>query len=85
MTLKEKLDLKFNHFFTTRDYIKAQLIAKEILNLIDENKFPVYSSYKNNETPYIKLFENYFETFNFTNNPNKQALKLVHFNILNHL
>lgn len=83
MMSTEKLNLKFNQFFAEKNFLNAKSISNEILNNLDEDKFPVYTSLKNRETPFAKLFENYFESFYMETNPNIEALKLIHFNIIN--
>jgi SMC interacting uncharacterized protein involved in chromosome segregation len=85
MISTEKLNSKFNQFFAEKNFLNAKSISNEILNILDKDKFPVYTSLKNKETPFAKLFENYFESFYMEPNPNIQALKLIHFNISNRL
>ena len=85
MMSTEELNSKFNQFFAEKNFLNAKSISNEILNNLDEDKFPVYTSLKNKETPFSKLFENYFESFYMETNPNIEALKLIHFNISNRL
>jgi SMC interacting uncharacterized protein involved in chromosome segregation len=78
MTRANEINLKFKEFFAEKNYQISKSLANDILNSLNEIRYPVYTSLKNNETPYDKLFDNYFEGFYSEINPNTDALKIIH-------
>ena len=74
MSLKEIVSSKFSQLLSESDKTEAINISIEILELLDEDKFPVYKSLDEVETSYSEIFINYFQSFDADRNFNDSAL-----------
>lgn len=80
-----KLNKKFQEFYSEKDLNSAKKIYKEILDLIDSKGLDVYEIGDDSENPFIIAFDKYFSTFNSEINPNKDVIEVLRLIVLNSL
>ena len=81
----EELNEKFLEFYKEESLGDAKEKSQEILNILESKGLNPYKKVNGKNGIYEQSFEDYFSTFNFKPNPNKDGIEIMRILVVNTL